>query len=253
MVLLNCWLKSTEASHTRALLVGVGVALTLVSPLSAVTGTRKLVPESSEISTDIESVSESASETSKVISTNFIDLVQEWSDSSPGSAFADMESATGIDIGSGVMLTKATFVEVFENYLHFFYVEEGGVTYPARHAWSSLGDETDFDRDGAGDAGARDYTLGKFITGVGLYTGQNADILVTFTNSSIETEWLVTDSLVFQWDTHLTSLGCAAPDTVVNDVEGNLYFYGTDLSFHRLFDPRSLRHLLLYLAISYTD
>ena len=72
MVALNCWLKSTDASHTSSFAAGVGVALTLVSPLSAVTGTVKLVPESSEISTDIESVSESASETSKVISTNFV-------------------------------------------------------------------------------------------------------------------------------------------------------------------------------------
>jgi len=43
-----------------------------------------------------------ASINGKVIATNFVDKVQVWSDATPGTAFTEFGSASGIDTGSGV-------------------------------------------------------------------------------------------------------------------------------------------------------
>jgi len=174
----------------------------------------------------------------KVIVTNFVDKVQVWSDATPGTAFTAFGSASGVDTGSGVYLTKAKFVTVYENYLHFMYTEEGGVTYTGRDRWSSRGVETDFDTTGSGDTGARDFTDGLWITGHGAYSASSTNLMVIFTNKTIETQWLVSDDLVFEWQTHLYNLGCLAPDSVVNDKEGNLYFLGTDKTIHKLFSEQ---------------
>ena len=176
----------------------------------------------------------------KVIATNFVDKVIVWLDSTPGVAFAVMESASGIDIDGANFLTKAKFVFVYENYVMFLYTEEGGTTYAARCRWSSLGDETDFDENGAGDAGARDFTAGLWITGVGKYDAGGSSLMIIGTNQTIESQWLVVDDLVFEWQTHKHDLGCLSPDSMVQDSLGNLYYLGTDLAFHRLLDDNPI-------------
>jgi hypothetical protein len=177
----------------------------------------------------------SVSMNGKVIATNFVDKVQVWSDTSPATVFSTMGSASGIDIGGAVYLTKARFVIVYETYLHFLYVEEGGVAYPARDRWSSRSDETDFDSTGAGDTSYRDFTPGLFIVGAGIYSASVTNILFIFTNNSIEKVWLVEDDLVFDHDTYRDKLGCIAPDSIVNDDKGNLFYLGTDFSIHAAF------------------
>lgn len=176
----------------------------------------------------------------KVISTNYVDKVLVWLDTTPATQFAVMGSASGIDIGGSVYLTKAKYVAVYETYIHFMYVEEGGVTYPARDTWSSRGDETDFDRAGSGDAGKRDFKAGDWITGAAIYSASTTNLFIVFTNKSIEKQWLVSDSLVFDWSTHKYDLGCPAPDSIVNDGDGNVYFLGTDKAIHVLFSDQSL-------------
>ena len=171
----------------------------------------------------------------KVIATNFVDKVQVWVDSTPATVFDNMESASGIDIGGAVYLTKAKFVILYETYVHFLYVEEGGVTYPARDRWSSRGDETDFDSEGAGDTNVRDFASGLLIQGVGIYAAAVTNMLIVFTNKTIETEWLVEDDLIFDQKTHRYDLGCMAPDSIVNDDKGNLFFLGTDYAIHAMF------------------
>ena len=181
-----------------------------------------------------------ASFNSQVVATNYVDKVLVWLEATPTTAFAVMGAASGIDVDGANFLTKAKFVTVYENYLHLLYTEEGGVTYPARDRWSSRGDESDFDENGAGDAGARDFTAGLWITGVGKYDSGGNSLLVIGTNKTIETEWLVVEDLVFEWDTYKHDVGIAAPDSMVQDANGNLYFLGTDNAFHRFGDDRIL-------------
>lgn len=181
-----------------------------------------------------------ASYNGKVIATNYVDKVQVWLDSTPGTAFTEMGSASGIDVDGANYLTKARFVFVYENYVHFLYTEEGGTTYAARDRWSSLGDETNFDENGAGDAGARDFTAGLWITGVGKYDAGGSSLMIIGTNKTIESQWLVEDTLVFEWQTHKHDLGCLSPDSMVQDALGNLYYLGTDLAFHRLLDDNPI-------------
>jgi len=200
-----------------------------------------------------------ASFNGKVIATNNIDKVLEWLDSTPGTAFAVKGAASGIAIGGGEYVTKAKFVVVYRDYLHLLYTEEAGTSYPSRDRWSSNGDDTDFDETGLGDTGARDFSPGLFIMGAGFYTAGGNNLLVVFTNKTVETEWLVTGDLVFEWNTALHDLGCSAPDSVVNDKDGNLYWLGTDSAFHRFLDTarlsstidstvRQLHPTLLYYA-----
>ncbi len=181
-----------------------------------------------------------ASFNGKVIATNWVDKVQVWDEDTPATIFAPLGSASGVALVSGGYLTKARFVAVYENYIHLLSTEENGATYPARDRWAARGDESDWDTGGSGDPGSRDFSAGTVITGCGAYTANGANQFIVFTNRTVELQWLVTDGLVFEWQTQQYALGCAAPDSVVNDVEGNLYFLGTDSCIHRVFDDRRL-------------
>lgn len=171
----------------------------------------------------------------KVIATNFVDKIQVWSDTTPATLFTELGNANGLDIGDAVYITKAKFVKVYETYVHFLYVEEGGTTYPARDVWSSRGVETDYDRTGGGDTSFRDFKAGLTITGAITYSASVTNLFIVFTNKTIEKEWLVEDDAVFDWDTHMDELGCPAPDSIINDNKGNVWFLGTDQVIHALF------------------
>jgi hypothetical protein len=95
-----------------------------------------------------------------IYATNNVDLVQKWTIStSPSGSFDDLGSASGIDVDGVLFITKAKHLASFERYLFI-----GRVTYsdssihPQRVHWSSLGDTTDFDTTGSGDAGSNDFT-----------------------------------------------------------------------------------------------
>jgi len=175
-----------------------------------------------------------ASFNDKVIATNGVDLVQVWSAGTPGTAFADFgTSKSGLEVGDGVYMTKAKYVLVYRDYIHFFNVMEGGTAYPNMHRWGNHGQETFKVSTSDDDAGYRLYAPGNWVTGCGVYTAGGNDLLVAFTNRTIETEWLVVDATVFNWKTANYKLGCIAADSIVNDAEGNLYFFGSDYHFHR--------------------
>ncbi len=180
----------------------------------------------------------------KVIATNFVDKVQVWSNGGPaGSAdiiFDDLDSASGLDLdGGGTYLTKAKYVEVYENYVFLGYTEEDGNIYPFRRRHSSLGDEADWDVTGTGDTGKKDF-LGKGeVKGFGIYTANNSNLLITFmkkgVKGSIQMSWPTTDDIVFENDELNNQIGLLSPHSVINDKDGNLYFLATDFTIRRLF------------------
>lgn len=178
----------------------------------------------------------SASFKDKVISTNNVDLIQQWDEDTPGTAFAAMgDPVLGIDLGGGNYLTAAAYVIVYETYLHFLDTVENGAAYHYRDRWSSRNDETDFDETGSGDTGSHDLEAGLRIKGAGIYTAGSTSLLCIFTNHNITAAALVEDAIVFRFDEISGSRGAVGPDTIVNDPEGNLYYLGTDWMIHQVF------------------
>ncbi|GAH51386.1 unnamed protein product, partial [marine sediment metagenome] len=102
-----------------------------------------------------------------------------WSDgagSSADTSFADMGTAdSGILYETGKYLTRAKYVAVYENTLFLGYTTEDGNVYPFRRRNSTVDDETDFNVDGTGDTGKKDFLGRGVIKGFGLYTANNAN------------------------------------------------------------------------------
>ncbi len=190
----------------------------------------------------------------KIIATSNKDLVQVWSDGGTGGsadvAFADLDSASGLDLdGAGTFLTRAKYVTVYENYLHLGYTtEDSGTIFKDRRRHSAQGDPTDFDETGVSGTGAKDFIGRGEVKGFAIYTANAANLLITFTKDgvkgSIQTSWLTTDELVFENNEVNSSIGLLATHSVVNDDDGNVYYWATDYTIRKLFDPNVLSNAL---------
>lgn len=171
-----------------------------------------------------------------IYATNNVDLVQKWAIStSPSGTFGDLGSASGIDVDGVLFIAKAKHLASFERYLFI-----GRVTYsdssvhPQRVHWSSLGDTTDFDTTGAGDAGSNDFTnKSGFLMGFGKWS----NMIIVFTTDLHYEGTLVTDSLVFSWDEAELKVGCLSADTIKNDPSGRLYWLASDQTLKEFRTP----------------
>lgn len=171
-----------------------------------------------------------------IYATNDVDLVQKWTIStSPSGSFADLGSASGIDVDGVLFITKAKHLASFESYLFI-----GRVTYsdnsvrPQRSHWPSLGDTTDFDTTGAGDAGANDFTnRSGFLMGFGKW----GNMLIVFTSDLHYEGTHVTNSLVFNWDEAELKVGCLSADTIKNDPSARLYWLASDQTIKEFRTP----------------
>lgn len=180
-----------------------------------------------------------------VYATNNIDLVQLWDvRDDPANNFEDLGGAGGIEFdGAGTYLTACRYLASFEGYLWLLYTTEGGGAnnvHAQRGRWCSLRDVTDFDENGAGDAGYRDFdNTPAFIAGV----GKKDDFLYVFTNGDRPVTyfvWLVTEDTVFSYDEKQIKTGCIAPDTIVNDRSGRLFYLASDLTFREIDTPDAI-------------
>ena len=125
-------------------------------------------------------------------------------------------------------LTKAKYVEVFENYLFLGYTYENGVSCPQNVRWSDLLDETDWN---TGDAGGAEIGSRDFITGLIKYKG----FLIIFKEESTHQMWLTEASTdIFNNKPLFTELGCKASHSIVMDDKENLYFFASDNTFRHL-------------------
>jgi len=125
-------------------------------------------------------------------------------------------------------LTKAKYVEVFENYLFLGYTEENGVSCPQNVRWSDLLDETDWY---TGDSGGAEIGSRDFITGLIKYKG----FLIVFKQESVHQMWLTEASTdIFNNKPLFTELGCKASDSIIMDDKENLYFFASDNTFRHL-------------------
>jgi len=167
----------------------------------------------------------------RVIATNNEDLVQVWNPDINGGNFAPLDTASGINYGTEEdpeYLTKAKYVEVYENYLFLGYTYEDGVSLPQNVRWSDLLDEADWK---TGDAGGTPIGSRDFITGLIKYKG----FLIIFKQESVHQMWLTEASAdIFNNNPLFTNLGCKASHSIIMDDKENLYFFASDNTFRHL-------------------
>ncbi len=168
-----------------------------------------------------------------VYATNNVDLIQRWQAStSPSSDFADLGSASGVDIDGVQFVIAARFLASFESYLFLFYVTyDDNSIYPLRTHHSSLSDPTDFDINGAGDAGAKDFnSTPDSLVGVGFWQ----DNIIVFKRQRHIRGTLVQDDAVFTWDQEELKVGALSQHAIINDRAGRLFFLASDLSIREI-------------------
>lgn len=158
-----------------------------------------------------------------VVATNNVDKVQYWDDTDPGTAFANLGGASGIDYGDGTYLTRAKYVKRHWNYLHLLSTYEDGTEYPENDRWCSAGDITDFDATGSGDANYRQLAAGDRIRGAAIYDVGGANQLVLFTQRSVNVAWLVTADEVYE-SQDILGHGAIGPNAIVETPDGNVYY-----------------------------
>lgn len=177
-----------------------------------------------------------------VVATNNDDFVLWWNvDSSVSSNFAALDNADGIDYeGTGNRLTKCKHITSYETYLILGYTTEAGTVYPQRERWASQatgGSTIDFDENGAGDAGAKDFTTTPgFLMGF----ARHGDNLVISKEDSMHRSWLTTADTVFEWKEYTLKVGNLSADGLVNGKDGRLYWIASDLTIREIQTPRPL-------------
>ena len=180
-----------------------------------------------------------------IYATNNVDKVQKWDvRADPSNSFANLGSASGVDVdGAGTYLTACKFLDSYEGYLFLLHTTEGGGANNVkaqRGRWCSLRDDSDFDENSVGDAGYKDFdNTPAFIAG----TGKKDGYLYVFTNGERPVTyygWLTTEDTVFEWEEKQIKTGCIAPDTIINDKSGRLFYLASDLTFREIDTPEAI-------------
>lgn len=177
-----------------------------------------------------------------VVATNNTDFVLWWDvNTSVANNFeilGETSTPLGIDYeGTGNRLTNCKHITSFERYLILGYTTEAGTVHPQRKRWASLatgGDSIDFDENGAGDAGSKDFTTTPgFLMGF----ARHGDDLVISKQDSMHRAWLVTADTVFEYEEFTLKVGNLSADSLVNDKAGRLYWMATDLTVREVQTP----------------
>lgn len=124
-------------------------------------------------------------------------------------------------------LTKAKFVDVYENYLILGYTYEDGDVYPQRMRWDAIGEEENWL---GGDSGSKEIGKADFLKGFGHYQG----FLIGFKQKSYFRLNLTASRLVFNMIQLSHEIGLECSHSVVNDDIGNLYWFASDHTFKQM-------------------
>ena len=174
-----------------------------------------------------------------VVATNNSDFVLWWNvDDSAANDFVALDNADGINYeGTAKRLTSCKHITSYERYLILGYTTEDGTVYPQRERWGSLGtggDDIDFDQNGDGDAGAKDFTTTPgFLMG---FARHGYDLVIA-KQDSMYRSWVVTADTVFEWDEYALKVGNLSADSLVNDKSGRLYWIASDLTIREIQTP----------------
>ena len=180
-----------------------------------------------------------------IVVTNNIDVPLVWTAVMEADSFEGLGGTdeSGNNIGpeiseSGPKITRAKFVTSFEQHVVFGnYSLSDGNDYYNMIIWSDLDDHTYWRQDyNAGRAAASDAGS-DFVEGDGVLDGgfgRKADLLYVFNDRSIRVYWYTGSDIIFANRPYQTSTGCVCPDSIVNDSDGNLYFYASDMQFREV-------------------
>lgn len=158
----------------------------------------------------------------KVLVTNNVDLPLYWDADTPSSNFAPVSSVNGLDVGGGEYVTKAKVVTTFNNYAIW-----ANLTYkvlgekPQALIASVIQNEQNYND--INDGGEWIIDGSDAITGF----GYDQDFMIIFKEESIHKMWFTGTADVFNRVRLSDSTGCMAPDSIINDAAGNLYFFST--------------------------
>ncbi len=168
----------------------------------------------------------------QVYATNGSDYVQVWDvHTSAAGVFGNVGGASGIEITAGVYLTAAKFVYPYEGYLMLGCTFENSAWCRRRVRWPDADDTTEWNEDNAGDQGSHDLMDDEgFVNG---FARWNTYLVIGGTKRMLRVGLVATDA-VFQFERTGVALGCLAPDSMVNDKFGRLFFLASDLTLREL-------------------
>lgn len=148
-----------------------------------------------------------------------------------GSATADfrgIDTAQGPEVSTGVYISRAKLVKNYENYTILANVVlSTGQNLPTVFYNSDLKDPEEWDE---ADAAFFDVEGNDHITGLGL---EFEKMILFKENSTHEVRFNVTDK-IFEIDRLNAVIGCKAPDSILNDANGKLYYLATDKTIKSL-------------------
>ena len=162
----------------------------------------------------------------EVVATNNVDKVLH---SDMSGDFTPLDTASGIEYSTGLYLTKAKYIIVFENFLWLGYTTENGVIKPQRARWSDLG-QAGTGNWKTGDAGSTEIGKGDFIKGFGLYKS----FLFVFKQKSIHMYWLAASSDIFNGKPLSHKIGLLSSHSIINDKDDDLYFLASDYTIRHI-------------------
>ena len=162
-----------------------------------------------------------------VIATNNVDKVFKWDSTGD---FEPLDTANGIEISTGVYLTKAKYVTTFENFLQLGYTTEGGISYPQRIRWSAIGEGEVTGKWMTGDAGSKETEGSDFIVGFKIYSGK----LIIFKEKTRIVQSLVLSSEVWTWVVLPGAIGNLSNHSIVEDPDGRVYWLANDLTIREM-------------------
>jgi hypothetical protein len=171
----------------------------------------------------------------KIIAVNGVDKVIVWDETTPGTIFAPLGSASGLDLDGGTSyITCAKYCAECEGYLILGATTENGTYRGRRERWSSYNDVSDFNVNGNGDTYFKDFLKGSdVLKGFGNYSFGGTNFLVVFKEFSIYVQWLVDSLDVWNTDRLAGSVGLLATHSACNDKEGNLYYFASDYTVRK--------------------
>ncbi len=137
--------------------------------------------------------------------------------------------AIGVDVEICLISSKAKYVATKDNYLILGYPTDNKIARPTRIRWSAIGNEDAWDQVGSG---GREIGMTGKIVGFGDY--QN--FLVVFKDRTIQFVYLVSGNAVWNNYVYASGIGGTGHLDIVNDPEGNLFFFGSDGVFREIKD-----------------
>ncbi|MDO8304073.1 MAG: hypothetical protein Q7T18_12625, partial [Sedimentisphaerales bacterium] len=146
---------------------------------------------------------------------------------SSSQTFAALSTIPGSDVGS--YCTKAKFVVEYEGYLIFLHYTDASSNYlPDDAIWCDYVDLVNWN---TGDASSGGFEGAGGISGV----GKKAGFLYVFKEDSEPHKiWLVSSADVFDKTKMNGRPGCKSPDSIVNDKDGNLFYFARDFTIREI-------------------